>query len=119
MISKSLRKKLKNKCFKINIFETKVYLITNKDEFQEVYDDIKHDANTNDVHGLCLSTVENGKKDIFIGYFVDRDDVLVHECVHASLYILDNIEEMVHHNSELQPYLIQTLFRECKALANA
>lgn len=116
MISKKLRKKLKKKSFNIDIFETTVFIINDKQLFQTVYDDIKHDATTDDTSGLCLSTVENGVKDVFIGIFQGRDDVLVHECVHASLYILSNIEEVAQSNSELQPYLVQALFRNCKRL---
>ena len=116
MISKKLRTKLSKKSFEINLFETTIFLIADKDIFQSVFDDIKHDNTTDGVDGLCLSTNEDGIKDIYIGIFTDRDDVLVHECVHASLYILDNIAEIAHENSELQPYLVQTLFRECKRL---
>lgn len=116
MISKKIRKKLKKRSFELNIFETTVFFITDEAILQSVYDDIEHDETAKGTHGQCLSTVENGKKDIFIGLFINRDDVLVHECVHASLYILNNIQEVADERSELQPYLIQTLFRECKRL---
>jgi len=114
LITKKLRKNLSKNSFEINLFETTVFIITDKIVFQYVYDNIEHDANVNDVDGLCLSTVKDGVKDIFIGMFCDRDDVLVHECVHASLYILENINERISSDSELQPYLVQTLFREFK-----
>ena len=114
MITKKLRKKLKKNSFKINLLETTIFLIKDKDMFQSIYDDIEYNSNTNDVHGLCLSTVNEGIKDIYIGLFCNRDDVLVHECVHASLYMLSNIEENANEDSELQPFLVQTLFRESK-----
>jgi len=117
MISKKMRKKLSHRGFKINIFEINIFVITSKKLFQSVLDDIKYDANTNNVAGLCLSTLNGSKnKDIFIGIFCDKDDVLVHECTHASLYILNDIEEIASEQSELQPYLIQTIYRECKNL---
>lgn len=120
MISKKLRKQLTNKSFEINIFETTIFLIDKEDTFKKLCDDIDYTYDgIDDSSGLCLSTVKDGTKDIFIGIFAKRDDVIVHECVHASLYILNNIQENPSYDSELQPYLVQTIYRECKRLLSA
>lgn len=115
---KKIAKLLKNTFFDINIFETRVYIITDKKLYSKIGPLLKIDINTEDADGLCTSLEKNGKRIIYIGQFTDRDDVLIHECVHASLYILGRIEEEAHYDSELQPYLVQTLFRECKKIIN-
>jgi len=98
--------------FKINIFEQNIHLITNEKKFQKIIDKSEYCLDISEHTGCCLSIDNN----IYIGHFTNRDDILVHECTHASLFIMDNISENVTSDSELQPYLIQTLFRECKKL---
>ena len=46
MITKKLRTRLSKQSFTINIFETTIFLIDDKEIFQSVYDDIKHEATT-------------------------------------------------------------------------
>lgn len=101
--------------FKINLFETTIHVITNEKKFKKICE--KHDFvyNLGDVNGSCLAVTIKGSKHIYIAMFCNRDDILVHECTHASLFILNDIGEEQNQDSELQPYLVQTLFRECKA----
>lgn len=102
------------KKFKINIFETTIHVLTDENKYKEICDKNNINYSIGSSYGHCLSTIKKDKRHIYVAMFCDKDDILVHECTHASLFILRDIGEQLNEDSELHPYLIQTLFRECK-----
>lgn len=67
-------------------------------------------------NGRCEKIVngDNGEIRIIIGVFDNEDATLVHECIHAGLFTMEEIGQSVPYDDEFLPYLTTWIFRECK-----
>lgn len=107
--------KVFTKChIRLDIFHFDLYFTESKEEFELMCKWLAVEAITNVAGRTMLNVDKNGVCNILIGLFNADLDTLVHECSHASLYVLNAIGQKLDYEDELLPYLNAHIFKECR-----
>ena len=115
MTKKEMRKIFKEAYIDMEMFPIDIYFVDDKNKFKAMCDWIKADAVLEVGGRTIMHENEDGHVMIYIGVFNGLDSTLVHECVHAALFLAQAIGHKLGEVDELVPYATGYLFDKCKA----
>lgn len=95
------------------------HFIDNKEDYEKLMDWMGIHVSTL-FNGRCekIENGDSGEIRIIIGLFNNDDSTLVHECIHAGLFTMEEIGQKVPYDDEFLPYLTSWIFIECKKKMN-
>lgn len=101
--------------FYIEMYHAKVFISFNEEEYRKLIKKYGYNEKFGELGGATWADL---KGNFFIGIFDNNINILVHECTHCALWIMEHIKQDLKYDDEFLPYLIEYIFKKCNIILN-